>query len=104
MAAKNERLQFGGLFDQVITASATWNPASIADGDEAATDVTVAGAALGDFVLVSAGVDVADLVLAAQVTAANTVTLSLANNTGAGVDLASATYYIVVLKRNSSLF
>ena len=80
-----------------INASATWNAASIADGDEAAVEVTATGAALGDFVLVSMGVDVADLVLNANVTAANTVTVVLANNTGGAVDLASTTVYVRVI-------
>lgn len=77
--------------------SATWDPASIAAGAEAATDITVTGVALGDIVLgASVGVDVTDLVLDAQVTAANTVTAVLANNTGGAVDLASSTVRVLV--------
>lgn len=82
-----------------LHASATWDAASIADGDEEAKDVTVTGAALGDYAMASLSIDVADLVLNAQVTAANTVTCVLANNTDAAVDLASATVYVRVLKR-----
>lgn len=78
-------------------ATATWNPGSILDGNEEATEVTVTGAELGDFVLSSFSVDVADLVLDAQVTAAGTVTAVLANNTGATVDLASGTLRVRVI-------
>jgi hypothetical protein len=77
--------------------SATWDAASIADGDEVAVDVTVPGAALGDFAMASLSVDVADLVLSVAVTAANTATAVLANNTGGAVDLASATLRVRVI-------
>lgn len=86
-------------FNRNFVESATWDAASIADGDEEAKGVTVTGAALGDFAIASLSIDVADLVLDAQVTAANTVTCVLANNTGAGVDLASATVYVLVIKK-----
>ena len=74
-----------------LEGSATWDAASIADGDEEAKEITVTGAALGDFCLCSHSVDVVDLVLSGQVTAANTVTASLANNTGGALDLGSGT-------------
>jgi len=80
-----------------LTASAVYNAGSIADGDEAAVETVVTGAALGDFVLVSLEVDLADLVLSASVTATDTVTSVLANNTGGAVDLASTTLRIRVL-------
>lgn len=82
-----------------LVASATWDAGSIPDGDEEAKEVTVTGAALGDFACVSLSIDVADLVLDAQVTAANTVTCVLANNTGGAIDLASATVYVMVIKK-----
>ena len=87
----------------MLDGSVTWDAASIADGDEVAQEVTVTGAALGDFVLSSLSIDVADLVLTGAVTAANTVTLVLANNTGGAIDLASATAYARVIKRGDVL-
>lgn len=87
------------LFSGMLSGSDTWDPGSIADGDEEAKDVTVTGAALGDFVLVSSSLDVADLVLTGQVTAADTVTVQLANNTGGAVDLGSGTVYVRVIPR-----
>lgn len=84
----------------MYTGSVTWNPGSIDDGNEEAKEITVTGVALGDFVIgVSFSLDVADLVLNAQVTAANTVTAVLANNTGAAVDLAEGTLRVIVAKR-----
>ena len=85
------------VFD-FIDASATWDPGSIADGDEEAKEVDVVGVELGDFALASFSKDVADLVLDAQVTAAGKVTCVLANNTGGAIDLASGTLYIRVFK------
>ena len=77
--------------------SVAWDPSAIADGNEEAKEVTVTGAALGDFVMASLSVDVADLVLDASVTAANTVTMVLANNTGGSIDLTAATSYACVI-------
>lgn len=83
----------------ILDASATWDAGSIADGDEEAKEVTVTGAALGDFAFASLSIDIADLQLSADVTAANTVTCILSNSTGGAIDLASATVYVRVLKR-----
>lgn len=80
-----------------MTASATWDAGSIADGNEEVKEVTVPGAKLGDFALASLSIDVADLTLAAAVTAANTVTVQLGNWTGGAIDLASATVRVKVV-------
>ncbi len=86
--------QFSQLWRVTDTA---WNPASIVDGDEEARDITVTGVALGDMVIaVSSSVDVADLVMDATVTAADTVTVVLANNTGGAVDLGSLDIKVLV--------
>lgn len=89
----------GLLTSVALTGSATWDAGEIADGDEEAKEITVTGAALGDFVLVSHGVDVADLAITAQVTAASTVTATLLNNTGGPLDLTSTTVRAVVLPK-----
>ena len=82
-----------------LKGSDTWDPGSIPDGDEEAKEVTVTGAVLGDFAIASFSLDVTDLVLNAQVTANDTVTCILANNTGGAIDLASGTIYVKVIKR-----
>lgn len=84
---------------KVLTGSKTHNFASIADGARESTTVTVTGAALGDFVVaVSVSVDAAGGVLSGYVSAANTVTVDLLNETGAALDLASATLRVLVRK------
>ena len=82
-----------------LDGSETYDAGSIADGDEEVGEVTVTGAALGDFVLASFSLDVADLAITAAVTAANTVTYQLLNNTGGAIDLASGTVRVRVLPR-----
>jgi len=76
---------------------ATWDPAELADGAQEAKDFTVTGAALGDAAFAGAGVDVTDLLVSCTVTAADTVTVVLANETGAPVNLASSTWYVYVI-------
>lgn len=82
---RNQKRQFQDLFGSVIPFTFVATEASIASGAVSAGDVTVTGAALGDFVLVAPKSDIADLVVDAQVTAANTVTLTLHNGTGGAV-------------------
>jgi hypothetical protein len=89
------------IYEDDIAASDTWDAGEIADGAEEAKDVTVTGAALGDYAVASLSIDIADLVLDAQVTAADTVTCVLANNTGGAIDLASATVYVRVFRRTT---
>jgi hypothetical protein len=81
-----------------LKVTTTWDPASIASGAEEAKEITVAGAALGDFAIASFSLDVTDLTLNASVTAANTITVVLTNNTGAAVNLASGTLAVLVFK------
>ena len=82
----------------VLFGSETKDFGSIADGNEEAEEVTVTGAALGDFALASLSIDAIDLVLTAEVTAANTVTVVVLNNTGGALDLGSATLSVQVIK------
>ena len=85
-----------GRLDNILAASKAWDPSSIDDGNEEALEVTVPGAALGDFVLSSLNVDMLDCVLRGAVTAA--VTLVIANNTGGAINIASSTANVLVIK------
>lgn len=106
MATLQNRFQFPAVFSDVIVYTGTLDLANAATGSGtfASSDVTVTGAALGDFVLVSLGVDTVDAVVAGAVTAANTVTVTLLNNTAGAVNLASTTVRIAVLKPNAEAF
>jgi len=87
-----------------LTASEVKDFGSIADGDEEAEEVTVTGAVLGDFALASLSIDSTDLVVTAGVTAANTVTVVVLNNTGGAIDLGSATLAVRVFKQGNVTF
>jgi hypothetical protein len=79
-----------------LAASDTWDPASVADGDQATTTITVTGAVLGNFVIASFSLDLQGLQLTAYVSAADTVTVVLSNNTGGAVNLSSGTLRVLV--------
>jgi hypothetical protein len=73
--------------------------AATGSGTFASADVTVPGVALGDIVMgISAGVDTVDTVIGGAVTAADTVTLTVLNNTTGAVDLTSTTLKFVVVR------
>jgi hypothetical protein len=82
-----------------LDGSVTWNPGSIGDGNEEVQEITITGVALGDFVLASFSLDIVDLAITGAVTAADTVTIQLNNNTGGSLDLSSGTAYARVFKR-----
>jgi hypothetical protein len=101
MATVAKRMQFQDLVDRVFVYTAALNLGNAATGSGtfASSDVTVPGVALGDVVIgVSLEVDTVDAVVEAAVTAADTVTVTLLNNTAGAVDLASTTVRIVTLR------
>lgn len=80
-----------------LTGTVVWNPASLADGaGETSAAITVTGAALGDFVQVSAPYDLQGILATAYVSAANTVRIRIQNETGGVIDLASGTWRVAV--------
>lgn len=81
----------------LLTGSAVYDAASLADGAGVTSTITVTGAALGDYVVgISCSVDLQGVILVGYVSAANTVSFRLQNETTGAVDLASATYRAVV--------
>lgn len=87
--------RMGGVWVQnvgALTNTATIDFPSVADGATASTTVTVTGAIFGDHATASLNVFVpAGVLITAQVTAANTVTVTVFNKSGGAVDLTSAT-------------
>ena len=81
----------------ILTGSTTWDVGSLVDAAGESKDVTVTGAVLGDFAIASLGVDTVDMLVTATVTAADTVTVRVQNESGSTVDLASTTVRVVVL-------
>ena len=74
------------------------NVAEIDEGEQTTLTATVTGVALGDAVVFcSLGVDVVDAIVRADVTAANTVTVVIADLAASSFDLASTTLRIGVV-------
>ena len=91
--------QFRGLYTNTFLVRATLDADTLADGAGDTDTVAVPGVALGDMVLsASLAVDVAGLIVTAYVSAANTVSIRFQNETGAEVNLASATLRLVVVR------
>jgi len=101
---QNRTVYGGGAFDtrryyatincsSYLSGSETKDFGSIADGNELTEDVAVVGAVFGDFAVASMSIDVLDLMITASVTAANVVTVVVANNTGGSIDLGSGTLF-----------
>jgi hypothetical protein len=85
-----------------LHGSATYDAASLLDAAGATGTVTVTGAALGDFVVgLSFGVDLQGITCTAYVSAANTVSFRLQNESGGTLDLASTTVRALVAKKDS---
>lgn len=95
-AIRADLIALYGNVRQPLTGSATWDVADLATGAQESKDVTVTGAALGDFAVASLSVDNVDLLVTANVTATNTATVTVANETGGNVNLASATVRVLV--------
>jgi hypothetical protein len=96
--------QFQGLFT-VIPFTFTFDENSLAAGLSSAGDITVVGAALGDFVLVAATTDLVDIALSAFVASSDTITvtatdLSAATNTGRA---GNETYNGLLLRPNQNV-
>lgn len=95
--------QFQGLFKEfwMVTETVDFGNAATGSGTFASVNVTVPNVALGDVVMgIAVGVDTVDAVIGGAVTAANTVTLTLLNNTAGAVDLASTTCKFMVGRPN----
>lgn len=81
----------------LIRGSATYDAANLADGAGETTTVTATGAAVGDFVLVGHSIALAGMTVTGWVSAANTVSVRVQNESGAPVDLASGTLRVLVI-------
>lgn len=84
----------------MLRASVTWDPASIAAAAAATTTVSVPGAAVGDTVQIGfLAAPFSGLRFSAWVSAADTVTLQAQNPTAGALDATSATYDVIVWKK-----
>ena len=82
-----------------LQGSATYDPASLADGAGATTTVTVPGAVMGDFALASFSNSLQGITLTAYVSAVDTVSVRFQNESGGVLDLASGTLTALVIRK-----
>lgn len=81
----------------VLSGSKTFDAPSLVDAAGSSTTVTVTGALMGDFVIgCSLSVDLAGITVTGYVSAPDTVTVRLQNESGGTLDLASATLRVLV--------
>lgn len=90
---------FGSTRQTTFYGTATYDAPNLTTGSATTTTVTVTGAALGDFVQVTFGLDLLGMTATGYVSAANTVTVVLHNPTGGAINLASTTVTVRVTKR-----
>ena len=81
------------------SASAVYDPPSLADGVGTTTTVAVAGAVLGDFAIASFSLDLQSITVTAWVSAANVVSVRFQNESGGVLDLGSGTLKVKVIKQ-----
>ena len=89
--------QFRGMFSDTWVVTATLDAGSLVDGAGETDTVAVPGVALGDIVLgVSFAVSEAGMSVTAYVSAADTVSIRVQNESTATVDLAACKIRLVV--------
>lgn len=89
--------QFQGMFSEMWKVNATLDAGSLVDGAGESDTVTVPGVVVGDIVVgQSLGVSATGMTITAYVSAADTVTLRIQNESGSTVDLASTAVKLVV--------
>lgn len=87
------------LGTELIKGSTTYDPPNLNDNTQTTTTVTVTGAALGDYVVgVSFSINLVGIIVTGYVSATDTATVILRNNTGSAVDLGSGTLRVLVQK------
>lgn len=83
--------------DGRFIASAQYTPALIANGAGITIPVSVPGARLGGHVFVSYTADLQGLIVTANVSSDDSVTIAISNRTGAGVTLAVGDFNVMVI-------
>lgn len=90
----------GQVIDKYFMASATWNPANLNNGTQTTTTIAVTGVRLADACLVLVGFNknLSGMRLTGYVSADDTVTVVLRNDTGGALNLDEGTLRVGVLR------
>lgn len=87
------------FFGSVKHGAKTFDPANLADGAGETTTVTVPGVSIGDYAFCSFSLDNQDILFSAWVSAADTVSVRLQNESTGAVNLSSGTLRVGVIPR-----
>lgn len=92
-------VEWRSMVDQALRNTVAWNPGTVLNGSFSSTTITVTGAALGDIATAgfSQGMP-AGCSIGASVSAANTVRVSIINQSGASAAFSSGTLRVSVTK------
>jgi hypothetical protein len=82
-----------------LSGSKTWDPAEITAGGNQHTDITVAGAEIGDHVQISSSLNLGLVLAYGYIEATNTARAVYFNPTGSGINFASHTVYATITKK-----
>lgn len=93
-----KRVQFSNL-DTVIYSESELDPSSLGDGAGETLAMTVTGAKIGDFVLVSPPYDLQDITVTGYVADDDSVEIRIQNESGGTVDLGSGVWAVYIIKR-----
>lgn len=85
--------------NQLQSGATAWDPGDLATGAINTTTITVTGAAVGDFVVLSFTQDLLGTQLSGEVTSANTVTVTQSNGTGSNQNVANGSLRALVFKK-----
>lgn len=101
LATASEIYQTGKVcLPPLLHGSVTYDPPTLTDGSGVTTNVTVTGAALGDFVTdISFSQDLNGITLSGWVSGVNLVAVRFQNESGGSLDLASGTLRVRVEKK-----
>ena len=97
----------GSVFDEptiptppdFLAGSGASSGATLGAGVTTTRTITVTGAVLGDYAIASFSVDMGALSISANITAANTATVVIANNTSGGITFSAGTVYVSAQQR-----
>jgi hypothetical protein len=88
-----------GQYNDILRASAVVDVPSISNNESYSFNVTVNGASTSNSAMASCSQSLGGVAITASVTAADTVTITLINNTGSPVDIINATYTVRVVSQ-----
>jgi len=99
----NQRKQFRGIFNNVIEYEAVWDPASVLPNGDVHESISIPGAQMGSFVMVSSDIDLQHMIIHGYVESAGSVSVGLHNDEASAIDLPAHNIHIIILRPTHSI-